>query len=689
MKHGSLSGSTWLAIAALLLAPGAWAQNAFFRASPGPLNESHAEFDTSEGCVKCHDSGKGVTDAKCLDCHKPLRERLAKRQGLHATFTGACIRCHPGHKGRDLGIVDWKPVGGQQTFKHELTGFALTRGHAEVGCTACHTKRMKSGRITYLGLSTACESCHKDVHKLARPELAKQCEICHSAVGKSAKGMRLSEWLDPHRRFSDLDFKGKHREQTCVKCHPMAEMGKRVPPRNCVSCHKTTHPVPAALVNCYQCHKDGVAWKAATVDHKRFGFALLGKHQSLDCKRCHVKAAELTYDEGGCATCHQHRNAHKGQFADKACATCHVEGGKRTKPFDHDKDTRFPLLGMHAEPKVRDKCGKCHENKIYRTDKLDCANCHKDKHLGQLGNNCRKCHAVTVKFKETRKMFAKEHVKFALTGSHQDVKCETCHPNGRFRLGKLRCVDCHRKTDPHKGKLGDKCETCHIPDKGAPKFNHEKMTAFPRTGAHKTTPCSFCHRPPTDTPPKVGWTKGEAKAKVDKTFPLLGKRCADCHKDVHKGSAGTACEQCHFTSNFRRLIPGSAAAMRPADHNRAWVRSHANLPFSDDEPGAEGRSCARCHGSPACDRCHRTNAPKSHTTLWRLRGHGPAAAFDSEGCRVCHQTGTCVQCHRSSAPLNHRGAWKTVHGFAAGTFADSNCYTCHSRGDCLACHQRH
>jgi hypothetical protein len=109
-----------MGLLALLVAPWAFAQG-FFRVAPGPLSESHAEFDNNEGCPKCHLSNAGVTNAKCLDCHKPLRERIAKKSGLHATFTGNCFTCHPGHKGRAPSIIDWKHVGGQQTFDHKRT----------------------------------------------------------------------------------------------------------------------------------------------------------------------------------------------------------------------------------------------------------------------------------------------------------------------------------------------------------------------------------------------------------------------------------------------------------------------------------------------------------------------------------------------------------------------------------------
>lgn len=667
----------------LLAAPWVLAQGSFFRVSPGPLSESHAEHDNSDGCPKCHEPNTGVTNAKCLDCHKPLRERIARKLGLHATFTGKCIQCHPGHKGRTTSIVDWQHVGGQQTFDHARTGFPLSNHHAQLACTACHTKRLKSGRISYIGLDRECQSCHKGVHKLSKPELANQCDLCHAA-GKVNRGMRLAEWERKHFELTKLVLPGKHLEQPCTKCHPKAAMPGRSPPRACTDCHRPNHPVTPALAKCTECHKEAQPWKNATVDHRRFGFALFGKHTTLDCKRCHQGGAKLDYEPGGCASCHQHRNAHKGQFDNKPCETCHVEGGKRTQPFDHNKEARFHFEGLHADPKIRNKCISCHPQKIFRTEKLGCADCHKDKHKGQLGPKCTDCHSVTQRWKDTRNNI--KHLKFPLEGRHREVKCEKCHPAGKYKLGEVHCVNCHGKTDPHKGKLGTACEKCHTPNKGAPKFNHDKMTQFARTGAHRLLECGYCHRPPGSTKPAIGWTKTAPPGTLDRTFPLMGKSCVDCHADPHKGAAGSSCQQCHGTDSFRKLTP-AARAQRPSDHDRGWLGRHTSLPFDENDLLAEGRACARCHGIASCDRCHRSTRPKSHTALWRLRGHGTAAAFDPGSCTVCHVTGACIQCHRTTAPLNHRGAWGTLHGFAAGTFADNNCYVCHSRSDCLACHK--
>ncbi len=672
-----------LGLLASLLAPLALAQG-FFRVAPGPLNESHAEFDNSEGCPKCHASNAGVTNAKCLDCHKPLREAIAKKSSLHATFTGTCFSCHPGHKGRNTSIIDWKHVGGQQTFDHKRTGFSLADHHGQLACTACHKKRLKSGRTSYQGLDSTCDSCHKGVHKFSKVELVKKCELCH-APGKTNRGLHLADWRNEHFERTQVAFSGKHLELPCTKCHAKAEMPGRTPPRDCTDCHRPSHPTPPSMGKCADCHKEGQPWKSASVDHRRFGFALLGKHAKVDCKKCHQRGGKPAYTPGACTTCHQHREAHKGQFADKPCDSCHVEGGKRTQPFDHNKDARFHFEGLHADPKVRNKCVSCHPQKIYRTNKLACVDCHKDKHKGKSGQNCNECHSVNQRWKEAKANV--KHTKFPLEGLHRLVKCDKCHEKGNYKLGALRCVDCHGKTDPHKGKLGGDCARCHIPEKGAPKFNHERMTHFARTGAHTKVECGYCHRPAQTRKPERGWTKREPAGQLDRTFPILGKRCVDCHADPHKGSAGSECQQCHGTSDFRALL-AAARLQRPSDHDRGWMGKHVHLPFDDADLRAEGRECARCHGVPACDRCHRTMRPKSHTALWRLRTHGTAAAFDSESCRVCHATGMCIECHRTNAPLNHRGAWSKLHGYAAATFADNNCTVCHSRGQCQACHAR-
>jgi hypothetical protein len=742
-------------VAALLLGTLAHAQS-YFRVSPGPLNEGHAAYDHSEGCKECHESAEGVTNAKCLACHAAVRHK----GGLHGTFGGKrCITCHTEHKGRSYNIIDWNQVGGRDTFKHDVTAFALKNEHARLACTQCHVRRLKSGRVSYLSLSPDCQSCHRDEHGFRRNELRTNCKSCHED-GNAARGWKLSNWKAQHETFSRVNFQGKHTDQLCTKCHEGAVMAGRPKPRtcpdchapphpivqsteNCQSCHKQTgdfkgahidhdqfgfplvgkhgavgcqnchgkanqkaprkttrgravrtcvachaaiHPVVRETANCVACHTPGGTWRGAKFDHTKTGFGLFGKHTKLRCRSCHKQTGKLPSGDNPCSSCHTHRNAHRGQFADKPCASCHVEGGTRTTPFDHNHDSRFPLVGFHASLAAKKQCRRCHPGGIYRTGKLTCPSCHEDKHKGSLGEDCKKCHSPLQHFSAPRsKDFP--HTWFPLEGKHGTIACASCHPNGKYKIGKHQCVDCHLKDDRHRGKLGRDCGKCHIPAKGAPKFDHDTMTHFRRTGRHRQAACALCHQPrrASAPPPTLAEWRRTAVPALDRTFPVRGTHCADCHRDPHNGYVGTDCAQCHTTSGFRNLS-GAARAIKPNDHRGAWIRLHATLPPEEAETSAASNSCSICHGVPGCRNCHRTHPPRTHTGLWRLKTHGSAADFDSQSCRVCHSTGSCVGCHRRTPPLSHRGAWGTRHGYAAGGFGDNNCFVCHGRAHCAQCH---
>src|SRR5512145_366528 len=258
-----------LVLACLLIAPVVFAQG-FFRVSPGPLNESHAAYDNSESCDKCHVSGQGVTNQKCLGCHGTLMHK----GGLHSTFGGrACINCHVQHRGRSFNIIEWKEVGGRDGFKHDLTGFSLSNHHGQVACTKCHVKRLKSGRVSYLGLSKDCQSCHAGVHGFTHRELSQNCETCH-ASGRPLKGQTLRNWSSQHAQYAKQKLEGDHLDLACTRCHENGHMGGRTTPRSCADCHAASHPITGGASNCLDCHSQSMTFKGAKIDHERFGFAL-------------------------------------------------------------------------------------------------------------------------------------------------------------------------------------------------------------------------------------------------------------------------------------------------------------------------------------------------------------------------------------------------------------------------------
>ena len=64
--------------------------------SPGPLAKPHAELEGISNCQKCHEQGRKVTAEKCLTCHAPVADRIARRVGVHKDVKTDCVTCHVG-----------------------------------------------------------------------------------------------------------------------------------------------------------------------------------------------------------------------------------------------------------------------------------------------------------------------------------------------------------------------------------------------------------------------------------------------------------------------------------------------------------------------------------------------------------------------------------------------------------------
>ena len=270
----------------------------YFRVSPGPLSAAHAESDHSEGCVNCHVSAKGVDGSKCLACHKSLKHA----GGLHSSYGGkACIDCHVEHQGRNHSVVNWSTIGGRDAFQHDRTGFRLENEHAQVACTKCHVRRLKSGGTSYFGLSKNCQSCHQGAHAFSNRELSNKCSTCHQP-GKGLRGRKLSAWASSHRRYSGVTLEGEHRDLQCTKCHEGGKMTGRKPPRSCGDCHAPPHPVTEATVRCLNCHSQTAPFQSAKIDHSEFGFALVGRHAKVSCKNCHLRDGAPFVPGRGCGS---------------------------------------------------------------------------------------------------------------------------------------------------------------------------------------------------------------------------------------------------------------------------------------------------------------------------------------------------------------------------------------------------
>ncbi len=782
-----------LALLALCWPSGALAQGwgDFLANSPGPLVRGHHDLDGPDGCKKCHVLGEGVVNRQCKDCHKTLA-KSAMHTGFGEKKK--CVDCHTDHKGRSANISDWGQVGGRRDFEHDRTKFSLTGVHAEVACTKCHKQKLATGRTSFMGLDSTCVGCHGNVHEFTSKDLLGKCVDCHGEGGKRKKmksadlffnhgdraglpligkhaeaecrdchkGAKMSlkrkrvcsschQKDSPHGKgfiradcsqchsidvFSKPSFshektkfplRGQHDTKRCSKCH---DSPKKKPARNCEGCHGDPHRERFSQFTCATCHALGGKKKIESFDHaKDAKFALTGKHTRLECRSCHRGKGPTRFEKLGvgkeCRTCHTHEKAHDGQFDDKQCTACHVEGGSKKLDFDHQKDTRFALVGLHQDV----ECAKCHEAGNYRNDKLRCVQCHEDSHKGELGDKCDRCHSPEVKYKET--VFDHDHQsQFALVGLHQKVECAKCHPNRKYKTNQLRCADCHFDDDPHKAQLGVECEKCHIPVKGAPKFEHDLMTDFALTGVHKDTKCGYCHQPKIDPPPQVGWNKGVELGKLDLHFPTMGGGCADCHFDVHEGGYGKECSTCHNTESFEasRKVHDTGAFRLMGRHDQlACVTCHTE----NRKLAGVGDQCFVCHQKDdthnnalgfECGGCHQQTewlpARFNHTLAgYPLRGMHAAAL-----CRDCHRVGVyagtprdCQQCHQTAASavidpphgpeMTECETCHTEVSFSparpihpwyelAGVHRTNRCTSCHIGGtylgtprECIGCHQ--
>jgi hypothetical protein len=368
--------------------------------------------------------------------------------------------------------------------------------------------------------------------------------------------------------------------------------------------------------------------------------------------------------------CHKkddQEKGHRGGLGEK-CETCHNERGWKQSSFDHD-DTKFPLRHKHKDA----KCESCHKGGVSGPGvklKLEtkCIACHKKDdqekgHRGSLGEKCETCHNDRD-WKQTK--FDHDDTKFPLRYKHKEAKCDACHKGGvsgpdatKLKL-EMKCIACHKKDDQekekgHKGRYGDKCETCHA-DKDWKEsiFNHDKGTKYLLKGKHRDVRCDDCHLP----------AKGllyEAKLDV---------ACITCHKkdDKHRGQLGAKCETCHTEDKWT----GS-----PYDHNKSrfpLTGSHAKI------------ECKKCHLTPAfhdaptaCHKCHeKDDQEKGHQGRFGVK------------CESCHYTGTwktwdfdhsktrfqldgahlkvdCYDCHREAGDISARLV--------------RNCFSCHAQDD--------
>jgi len=444
-------------------------------------------------------------------------------------------------------------------------------------------------------------------------------------------------------------------------------------------------------LKCVTCHttNNWAKIKTDSFDHKNTDFPLIGQHKTVYCRKCHV---DLNFKNAKreCISCH--KDVHELTLG-RNCERCHTPASWIVQNITQiHQQSRFPLIGRHAQL----DCNQCHKSaSLLRFDPMrsECVDCHlKDynattapNHVsGNFSKDCMQCHTQQ---NWTSSSFNHNSTGFPLTGTHANVACTSCHPNGYSAIP-TTCVSCHLSsfnatTNPNHttSKFSTDCQTCHNTTTWSPStFNHNTSTAFPLTGAHISVTCVSCH------------TNG---------YAAIPTTCSSCHLANYNTTTNpnhktakfpTTCETCHSTTNWT-----STTFNHSTSTTFPLTGAHITLACTQCHPAnynAIPTTCVSCHLATynattnpnhvtakfptTCETCHSTTNWTSSTF-----NHSTSTTFPLTGahktltCTQCHPTNynaiptTCVSCHlakyNATTNPNHIGA----------KFA-TTCETCHS-----------
>jgi len=471
----------------------------------------------------------------------------------------------------------------------------VIKGHEKIEheCTQCQDtgSKDKQGQI--------CVKCH--AHENIRNDLSKNtgfhghlpgstqndCKHCHTEhKGRDTKIVLLNPSTFDHSK-TDFLLKGTHAKTSCNACHK-PENKYSESPSDCYSCHKKSdiHEGKQGK-KCENCHKSS-SWKDTGFDHDKTDFPLKGTHKDTSCAACHINQKYKDTPKA-CFDCHQINDIHRGDFG-KKCDSCHNSQKWNEIIFDHNKKTDFPLYGKHAKA----SCNSCHTAGDVKSDKAkqklpkQCYGCHKndDSHKGQYGKECKTCH--TSESWQKQKFDHDKKTDFPLHGKHKKVTCNQCHKGNLYHdetrtkdKKTTTCIDCHKTDDVHKGKQGDKCDSCHNENGWHDQvvFDHD-LTSFPLIGMHAASQCEECHLSATYADTKSG--------------------CNHCHAgdDIHQTRLGTDCNTCHNPNSWQTWL---------FDHDKA---TDFTLDGAHKETGCydchQTKSEGKLKASKDCNSCHRS-----------------------------------------------------------------------------------
>jgi predicted CXXCH cytochrome family protein len=408
-----------------------------------------------------------------------------------------------------------------QVPAHPERDIELSDTHLFVRCNECHWSAVPEPE---------CASCHQryigGTHQVG---FSDDCQLCH---------VQLS-W--------EVEYDHEDEVAGCVDCHDDDQ----------------DHRYPGYLEynsTCDACHEVDV-WVISELDHEELDMT------NASCQLCHPQSLDLTY----------------GARSDD-CADCHLNTSWTPQRIDHNR-IEPPCLRCHEDDLPAEHldpltfapldCDGCHEPGAswsrqvqHATHPQPCVQCHgdaSDLHDMAYADDCQWCHITDVRY------ILRPHPA-------QDADCTDCHPTEHLGGSAENSVDAAHATA---------CGGCHVAgaDWNTPVVNHTLLGGD----------CYACHQPTHDA--IGGWevacgachdTEYWLPARAD--HDLMGEDCLACHVSVHpngKDQFSEDCTLCHETGDW---------AIRTWDHDLANASAIECVNCHDDiHLGTLGIICEDCH----------------------------------------------------------------------------------------------
>jgi hypothetical protein len=325
-------------------------------------------------------------------------------------------------------------------------------------------------------------------------------------------------------------------------------------------------------------------------------------------------------------------NPHGVLTAPIGCEACHNTGGwiptKDPLDFDHDTDTGFRLDGAHGVV----PCATCHIDVMFDEPKLSegvCTTCHIDVHRGRLSPDCQSCHNTTV-FADVAGLEVHARTSFPLSGAHQQLSCESCHPNdaaGAYSTQATDCIACHSAeyeesqfVDHTTVGFSTECQECHTNLAWSHSVNFDHVTfsnGFALLGRHADLRCSSCHSQGID----------------GSIFSPTGQDdCIACHQGDYENEHGTSgfpttCLVCHSYDTWE------GATFE--DHDEQF------FPIFSGAHRSQWDGCETCHDTPGdfrqftCLVCHEHR----QSAMDDKHNEEVGYVYESTACYSCHPNG--------------------------------------------------